>query len=155
MTAESKTPDPRQRGPQRGAPCGVLGRWSWLLARAVIALALPVSAVASPASPPPRVSRFVAAQVPESVVGGELRWLPAACARLPIGGGELRAHFSKWFLAAPGQSPAELNAGLRAVTDVGGLHLVELTLVQPNALAATLTGRDGRRLQVTLVTDRM
>jgi hypothetical protein len=100
------------------------------VALAGVAFALPVSAVASPASPPPRVSRFVAAQVPESVAGGQLRWLLEASTRLPISDAELRAHFSKWFLLAPGQSPAELNAALQAVTDVGGLHLVELTLVQ-------------------------
>src|SRR3954471_13932042 len=48
---------------------------------------------------------------PDSVAGGQLRWLLAS-SWLPIGDAELRAHFSKWFLLAPGQSPAELNAGL-------------------------------------------
>src|SRR3954447_17609629 len=154
MTAGSKTPDSRHRGALGGALSGVLGRWSWLVLLSVIALAVPVSAVASPASPPARVSRVVAAQVPESVAGGQLRWLLEASTRLPISDSELREHFSKWFLSAPGQSPAELNAALQAVTDSGGLRLVDLTLVQANALAAIVTGRDRQQLQVTLVTDR-
>jgi hypothetical protein len=124
------------------------------VASAVIALALPLSAGASPASPSPRASRFVAAQLPESVAGNQLRWLLEASARLPISDAELRTHFSKWFLLAPAQSPAELNDGLDGVTDGGGLGLGHVTLAQPNALAGTLSGRDGRRLQVALATDR-
>src|SRR4051812_23529445 len=154
MTAEPKTPDPRRFRARDGALTRGVGRWWWLLALAACALLLAVSAAASRATPPARVPRLVARQVPDSVAGGQLRWLLEASTRLPISDTELREHFSKWFLLAPGQSPAELNAGLQAVTDSGGLRLVDLTLVQPNALAAIVTGRDGQQLQVTLVTDR-
>src|SRR4051812_11257138 len=108
MTAGSKTPHSRHRGAHRGARSGVLGRWVWLGVFAVSALVVPVSAVASPASAPPRASRLAAAQVRESVAGGQLRWLLAASTRLPIGDAELREHFSKWFGLAPRQSPADL-----------------------------------------------
>jgi len=113
MNAGSKTPDlQRHREALGGSRSGVSGRWSWLVTLGVMALAPALGAVAASASPPPRVSRFVAAQVPESVAGAHLRWLLKASTRLPIGDAEPRGHFSKWFLWAPGESPAELNAAL-------------------------------------------
>src|SRR3954466_7324954 len=133
---------------------GSFRRWSAAAALlAASAFALLHGAVPSQAAPRAAGAALVAPHLPDSPAGRQLRWLLEASAQPPLSDAELRAHFSKWFLSAPGQSPAELNAALQAVT-VGGLHLVELTLVQPNALAAIVTGRDGQQLQVTLMTDR-
>jgi hypothetical protein len=94
MTTRSKTPDPRQLRAKGEELTGGVGRWSWLLALAVGGLVLPVSAVASPATPPARVPGLVATQVPDSVAGAQLRWLLKASSRLPIGDAELRALLS-------------------------------------------------------------
>src|SRR4051794_4542623 len=83
---------------------------------------------------------------------------PAAVAARGVGAAAVArwgtgAHFSKWFLSTPGQSPAELNAALATVAGPGGLRLDALTLVQPNAVVARMTGRDAQALVVSLVTD--
>src|SRR4051812_30337382 len=140
--------DPRTR-------TGSFRRWSAAVALLVAsAFALLLGAVPSQAAPRAAGPALVAAQLPDSPAGRQLRWLLEASARPPLSDGELRTHFSKWFLSTPGQSPAELDFALATVAAPGGLRLDGLTLVQPNAVVARVTGRDAQALVVSLVTDR-
>jgi len=155
MTAGSRTPGTRRRGRHIGALTCCSGRWSSLMAvAAVSALVLLTSAVLSRAASSPPAPRLVATQLSNSTAGRQLRWLLQASTRLPLSDPELRAHFSKWFLLTPGQSPGEINAALQTLAGPSGLHLVGLTLVQPNALVAIVMGRGAQQLLVTVVTDR-
>src|SRR3954470_5827322 len=134
---------------------GSFRRWSAAAALlAASAFALLLGAVPSQAAPRAVGPVLVAAQLPDSPAGRQLRWLLEASARPPLSDGELRGACSKWFLATPGQSPAELNAALATVAAPGGLRLDGLTLVQPNLVVAHVTGRDAQALVVSLVTDR-
>jgi dienelactone hydrolase len=126
---------------------------SLLAAIAVTVVVALVGATPSQAASPQDAARVVATELPDSAAGRQLRWFLEASARPPLSEVELRAHFSKWFLSWPGQSPADINADLATATGPDGLHLIGLTLVQPNALAASVTGRDAQLLLVTVVTD--
>jgi hypothetical protein len=105
---------------------------------------------ASPAS----TERFVATQLPDSPVGRQMSWFIGASRRLPIPTAQLRAHFTKRFLASPGSTPAEINGILPTLVDPAGLRLVGLTLVQRDGLVAVISGRDGQELLLTFVVDR-
>jgi dienelactone hydrolase len=118
---------------------------------ALVLLAAAVPSQAAARSPAPQLG---STQLPDSSAGRQLDWLLAASARLPVSDAELRAHFSEWFLSSPGLSPAAINAALETAAGPGGLQLVALTLVQSNALVASVTGRDGQALVVAVVTDR-
>src|SRR3954453_7416385 len=102
----------------------------------------------------PADDRFLATELPDSPAGRQMQWLLDAPARLPLSERELRAHLAKDFLAMPGYSPAQTNQGLGALFDANGMRLQGLVAVQPRALVAVVTGRDGRELAVTLVVDR-
>jgi dienelactone hydrolase len=123
-------------------------RWSLALV-AVAALTLLLGAAPARAAD----ERFVATELPDSPVGRQMSWLMEASTRLPLSDAELRAHISEPFLALPGASPAELNQGLGRVIDAGGLRLVGLVVVEPDALVAIVTGRGGQELVVTLGVD--
>jgi dienelactone hydrolase len=132
-------------------------RWRALPAVLVIAVfAMLLGAAPSrggaPAAAP--AARFVATQVPDSPVGRQLGWFIEASARLPIGATELRAHFTRAFLASPGGSPKEVNDALREAIDAGGVTLLGLTLAQPDRLIAILTGRGGLELALVFATNR-
>src|SRR3954468_15421376 len=58
------------------------------------------------------------------------------------------------FCLRPASRRAEINSALATFTAPGGLRLDGLTLVQPNAIVARVTGRDAQALGVPLVTDR-
>ena len=83
-----------------------------------------------------------------------MSWLIAASARLPLSEGEWRAHLAKELLALPDASPAHLNEGLQMRTHAEALRLLGLTVVQPDALAAIVMGRDARAFVVMVSVDR-
>ena len=98
--------------------------------------------------------RFVATELPAAPVGRQMGWLIAASARLPLSEGEWRAHLAKELLALPDASPAHLNEGLQMRTHAEALRLLGLTVVQPDALAAIVMGRDAREFVVMVSVDR-
>jgi dienelactone hydrolase len=132
-------------------------RWPALPAMlAVAALALlpgatPANADAPAATP---ADRFVTTQLPDSPAGHQLAWFIEASRRLPLGEAELRAHFTKAFLASPGGSPKEVNDVLSQGIDASGVTLLGLTLAQPDRLIAIVTGRGGLELRVVLTTNK-
>ena len=82
-----------------------------------------------------------------------MRWLIAASARLPLSEQEWRAHLAKELLALPDASPAQLNEGLQMRTHAEAVRLLGLTVVQPDALAAIVMGRDAREFVVMVSVD--
>src|SRR4051794_39536449 len=133
---------------------GFSRRWSAGAALAASGFALLPGAAPSQAGARAPGPGLGASPRPQSPAGRQLGWLLQASARPPLSDAELRAHFSKWFLSTPGQSPAEINSALATLAVPGGLRLDRLTLVQPNAIVGRVTGRDGQALSVALVTDR-
>jgi dienelactone hydrolase len=125
-----------------------------MLAIAMFAMLLGAAPSQANAAAVAPAGRFVTTQVPDSPAGRQLGWFIEASARLPIGAAELRAHFTKSFLAAPGGSPTELNDALREGIDASGVTLLGLTLAQPDRLIAILTGRGGLELALVLTTNR-
>jgi hypothetical protein len=124
-----------------------------MLAVAALALlpgATPANADAPAATP---ADRFVTTQLPDSPAGHQLAWFIEASRRLPLGEAELRAHFTKAFLASPGGSPKEVNDVLSQGIDASGVTLLGLTLAQPDRLIAIVTGRGGLELRVVLTTN--
>jgi hypothetical protein len=87
---------------------------------------------------------------PGTPAGGQLRWLIAAMARLPLPGGQLRAHFDAAFLAQV--SPAGLNQALQAMAS---LRLVSVRVSELSTVVADVTiGGAGPPAQVFLAVDR-
>ena len=121
---------------------------------AVGALVVMLVAVGSRTGPRRMPERFVATELPATPVGREMRWLIAASARVPLSEGEWRAHLAKGLLALPGFSPAALNEGLQMRTHAEAVRLLGLTVVQPDALAAIVMGRDAREFVVMVSVDR-
>ncbi|MEV4456643.1 serine hydrolase [Microbispora sp. NPDC049633] len=120
------------------------------------ALALAVAATAAPAAAAAAAAGTTAAptpaptgtpQIPDSPVGGQLRWLLTAAAALPIPEDQIRAHFSAGFLAQV--PPAQLNEVLQSL---GGLRLESLSEATPTSLSGLVTTGQGR-LQITMAVD--
>jgi ORF 12 gene product N-terminal len=118
---------------------------------AMVVMLLTVSSRTEPSRMP---ERFVATELPASPVGRQMSWLIAASARLPLSEAEWRAHLAKELLAPPGASPAQLNKGLQKTTDGEAVRLLGLSVVQPDALVATVMGRDAREFVVMVTVDR-
>ena len=121
---------------------------------AVGALVVTLVVVGSRTEPHRMPERFVATELPATPVGRQMRWLIAASARLPLSEQEWRAHLAKELLALPDASPAHLNDGLQMRTHAEAVHLLGLTVVQPDALAAIVMGRDAREFVVMVSVDR-
>jgi dienelactone hydrolase len=134
---------------------GLSRRWPGAVALLAASAFAPLfGAAVSQAAPVTASAALVAPQLPDSPAGRQLRWLLDASTRPPLSDAEVRAHFSKWFLSAPGQSPADISTALATTAGPDGLQLVGLTLVQPNAIVARVTGREAQAFLVSLVTDR-
>jgi dienelactone hydrolase len=121
---------------------------------AVGALVVVLVAVGSRTQPRRMPERFVAMELPASPVGRQMRWLIEASARLPLSEGEWRGHLSAELLAQPGVSPAHLNEYLQMRIDAKAVRLLGLSVVQPDALVAIVSGRDAREFVVMLTVDR-
>src|ERR1022692_2059812 len=79
---------------------------------------------------------------------GQLRWLIAATAHLPMSGAQARAHFDSAFLTQI--SPAMLNQGLHGATDV---KLLSIGASEPRKLVVVVsTSGVLPRAQVALTT---
>jgi dienelactone hydrolase len=92
--------------------------------------------------------------LPDSRAGRQMSWLLAASTRLPVPEAELRAHFAPEFLALPGYGPAEVNAFLATLGGENGLRLRRLLQAQPDTLVASVTGRAGRELALSILVNR-
>jgi dienelactone hydrolase len=145
-------PLPR-RVPSRPRPGRLRRSVAALSALAVLACVLAV-VPAHAAAPPPPDQPFVATQLPDTVAGRQVAWLLEASARLPIPEEEIRAHFTRSFLALPGVSPADINRLLGAALDPAGARLVGVSVAQPDGIVAVISGRGGQALTLTFVVDR-
>jgi dienelactone hydrolase len=133
----------------RAGSHGALLRTVWTVA-AVASLLWATGATPTRAQTPTPPGRFIATELPDSAVGRQLGWLLEASQRLPLSEDELRAHIAPEFFAVPGASPAAINSTLASVVGEGGLHLVGVTVSEPDAIVAVVTGRDARELVVTM-----
>jgi beta-lactamase class A len=139
----------RSRSRSRSRP----GRSDWpFLVAPVAAVTLAISACSPPATSgsataaaPTRPAKAVVP--PATSAGAQLRWLLAATARLPVSGGQVRAHFDAAFLTE--SSPAVLNQALQAVThaELGSIQVSELNTV------VAIISADGAPAQVWLTVD--
>ncbi|MEY2533438.1 MAG: hypothetical protein QOF29_1348 [bacterium] len=154
MTHAPNSPSARRREPRRWPRATSPHRRSSVAALLAVALFLLVGAAPAPAAAPGTPDRFVATELPDSPVGRQMRWLTEASTRLPLSEAELRAHFTKAFLALPAASPAAINETLGKVVDASGLRLLGLTAVQPGQLVAVVAARGTQELTVTLGVDR-
>src|SRR3954470_1801273 len=145
-------PLPR-RVPSRRRPGRLACSVAALAAGAVLACVLAV-VPAQASAPPPPDQPFVATQVPDTAAGRQVAWLLEASARLPIPEDEIRAHFSRTFLALPGVSPADINRLLGSALDPAGARLVGVSVDQPDSIVAVISGRGGQALTLTVVLDR-
>lgn len=118
---------------------------------AVVVILLAVGSRKEPSRMP---ERFVATELPASPAGRQMRWLLAAPARLPLSEREWRAHLAEGLLAPTGGSPARLNNGLQTATGGEAVRLLGLSVVQPDALVAIVSGRDAREFVVLVTVDR-
>ncbi|MFI7688899.1 serine hydrolase [Nonomuraea sp. NPDC049655] len=75
-----------------------------------------------------------AVEIPDTPVGGQLRWLLEAVTRLPVGDAELAGHFAPSFLDHI--PPAQLNQALAGFED---MRLDRLDQAQERTLSATVT----------------
>jgi len=88
---------------------------------------VPAQATATPAAATARAS----AEIPDTPVGRQLRWLLEASGRVPVPDAELTRHFSAGFLSAI--PPAQVNQALAAFA---GMRLEKLEQAQERSLAA-------------------
>ena len=146
----------------RALPCRLRSRrrpgrlahlFAALSAGAVLACVL-AAVPTQAAAPPPPDQRFVATQLPDTAPGRQVAWLLEASARLPIPEEEIRAHFTRSFLALPGVSPADINRLLGSALDPAGARLVGVSVDQPDGIVAVIAGRGGRPLTLTFVVGR-
>ena len=125
-----------------------------LVVVAVGAVVVILLAVGSRKEPSRMPERFVATKLPASPAGRQMRWLLAAPARLPLSEREWRAHLAGGLLSPTGGSPARLNKGLQTATGGEAVRLLGLSVVQPDALVAIVSGRDAREFVVLVTVDR-
>ena len=121
---------------------------------ALVVMLVVLVVVGSRTEPHRRPERFVATELPATPVGRQMRWLIAASTRLPLSEQEWRAHLAKELLALPDASPAQLNKAQQMGTHAEAVRLLGLTVVQPDALAAIVMGRDAREFVVMVSVDR-